>query len=119
MLVILQDRVRNVFRDPDLGRGEPWLILDADGRLAGALSHMWRLGTFVGPCLLGILTVRVASLEIRSAGSVSYLSSDILTYLALLLLVTGACLLSMKVISDVSRLRREQRRVDVPGNVFG
>lgn len=118
MLVILQDRIRNVFRDPDLGRGEPWLILDADGTLAGVLSQLWRLATFVGPCLLGILTVRVASLEIRSAGSVSYLVSDILTYLALLLLLTGASLLSIKVISDVAQLRRQQRRVDVSGNVF-
>jgi hypothetical protein len=110
MLVLLQDRVRNVFRDPDLGRGAPWLILDAEGRLARILSQLWTLGLFVGPWILGILTVRVSALEIRSNGSTSFLIFDVLTYLALLLLIGGSGGLSLKVIGSVNQLRRLQCR---------
>jgi hypothetical protein len=118
MLVLLQDRIRNVFADPDLGRGEPWLILDAEGRLAKALSTLWIVGIFAGPCLLAVLSMRVASLEIRSDGSVSYLVSDVLSYLMLLALAASAGVLSLRVIANVTQLRRKQREVKILGDDY-
>jgi TRAP-type C4-dicarboxylate transport system permease small subunit len=101
-----------------LGRGEPWLILDAEGRLAKALSTLWIVGIFAGPCLLAVLSMRVASLEIRSDGSVSYLVSDVLSYLMLLALAASAGVLSLRVIANVTQLRRKQREVKILGDDY-
>jgi hypothetical protein len=76
MPVLLHDRIRNVFRDPKLGHGEPWLILDAEGGLARILAQMWMLALFMGPWPLAVFAIRGASLGIRSDGSVSYLVFD-------------------------------------------
>jgi hypothetical protein len=109
MLVLLDDRIRNVFRDPELGSGEPWLILDADRVIARFLASIWLVSIFLGPAMLSVLVVRMASLEAYSAGSSSHLAPELFVYCALVVVVACCALLSILAISDILRLRRLQK----------
>jgi hypothetical protein len=108
MLVILDDRIRNILRDPKLGYGKPWLILDAEQGLGKLISNLWIVLILLGPWLLGVTLVRMTSLGIRANGAVSYLTNDIITYLSLFVLLALSTILSLRVIARILLLRRLQ-----------
>jgi hypothetical protein len=109
LLLLIRDRVRNVFRDPELGWGEPWLVLDARGWIGRRLAQLWIAGLFAGPWLITVATTRVAALSLRANGSISDLWQDLALTLLLSAMVILSGWASLAATSDILRLRRLQR----------
>lgn len=51
LLVVLHDRIGHVLRGGNLGRGEPWLVLDAKDPIAKGVARLWCLAIGIGPWL--------------------------------------------------------------------
>lgn len=67
-LVLLAYRVKLVlaaYSIPD----EPWLLLDADSGMPGAIARMWIVALAGGPWLLSIFVVSVVALNLRARGA--------------------------------------------------
>jgi hypothetical protein len=72
ILISIQSRVRAIIRDPGLGRGNPWLVLDAYTRIERAAAVVWVLGILAAPwiaifMLFSVLVSEVAIGRIESA----------------------------------------------------
>lgn len=107
MLVMLRDRLGHVLADTNLGRGEPWMILDANDRIAKGVAALWCVGIGIGPWVLCMTTARMAffHLEVYQSSPASFLLQVLL--IVALFLVTYA--LSISVVAYVLHLKRLRR----------
>jgi hypothetical protein len=64
MLLMLRDRLGHVLEDTNLGRGEPWLILDAKDQIAKGVAALWCIGIGFCPWVLCVTTARMALFHI-------------------------------------------------------
>jgi len=109
MLILLRDRIQMVFEDPKLGRGEPWLILDARSWASSRLAETWMIGIFVGPWLLALATLRMTALYFYAQGRVASSFLNVAMFTGILAVAIAAGWTSLRIISDLLRLRRLQR----------
>lgn len=119
MLVLLHDRIGHAFGGQNLGKCEPWLVLDAKDRVAMVVAKLWCFAIGFGPWLLAVTTARMVLFH----GGVY--QSRVFFFVFQLLLIIVVLLtsvpLSFSVISRVLRLRamRTTQRVPVSASASG
>lgn len=117
MLVMLHDRLGHVLADTNLGRGEPWLILDARDRIAKSVAALWCIGIGIGPWILCVTTARMAFFH----GAV-YQSRPAAFLLQMLLIVALFLMigpLSVSVVAYVLHLKRLRANDDAVAPAAG
>jgi len=109
ILILLRDRIEKVFLDPELGHGEPWLILDARAWAPSRLAGVWMLSLFLGPWLLALATLRMTALYFHAQARVNSSVLNVAVFTGLFAVAIGGAWTSLRIISDLLRLRRLQR----------
>jgi hypothetical protein len=104
MLVMLHDRLGHVLADTNLGRGEPWLILDAKDRIAKSVAALWCIGMGIGPWVLCLTTAQMALLHLGVYQSRLAFFLPQMLLIVTLFLMTGP--LSISVVAYVLQLKR-------------
>jgi hypothetical protein len=110
MLVMLHDRLGHVLDDGNLGRGEPWLVLDARDHIARGVAALWCIAMGIGPWLLCVITARMALFHL------AVYQSRLTPFLLLMLLIVSLFLmtgfLSISVVAYVLRLKKLRANSD-------
>lgn len=109
LLIVLRNAVRQVFRSPDGGAGEPWLILDSETPTERVIGGLWLLGICVSGWLSAFgLIVTVVDLLFKNSASRSpaVAAFAFLAFLVLLILDTWP---AMGAVGDLIRLREIRR----------
>lgn len=110
LMVQVRNQVRRVFLDETLALDEPWLVLDADGRLEKLVAFGWVAAIFLAPWLAVAGIVLVVTGKIIADGAITPWYHDALTSGGIILLMAVGGWLSLSVVAELLRLRRMRRR---------
>lgn len=109
LMVQVRNQIRRVFLDETLALDEPWLILDAGGRLEKLVATGWIAAIFLAPWAAVASVLMVASGRIIADGALTTWFKDAIVSGAIMLLIAVGGWLSVSVVSDLLRLRRLRR----------
>lgn len=69
LMALVRNRIRYVSQDPELGIGEPWLLVDSTVGLEKLLANCWLLFLVLAPWLIGAGGYRASPCEVPAAVS--------------------------------------------------
>ena len=106
LLVALRNRTELVLKDPELGGGEPWLIVDGRNGLEKWAARVWLAALLVAPWLVSGALVLAFTSQLIADGAATSLLKDTATMALILTLLVVNGWLGLTCVSRILQLRR-------------